>query len=187
MADGAGVPCVRRLVVCLFVCLSLLSRPEFLSYRVGIHNLGPTLCHLKTVFWVFGWVHFLGYFLWESGVKNDTFFWRPKSCKQAPRRSFYPMWDIKPILDLSWRYLKKDFRIFRNFYFLSTSFSKKCLNCHILHICNIRKGAPGCSFFPMVDIKPIIYLHWCYLKWKFRIHWNFYFISTKNPRWPTWS
>ena len=115
------------------------------------------------------------------------FFWRPKSCKQAPRRSFYPMWDIKPILDLSWRYLKKDFRIFRNFYFLSTSFSKKCLNCHILHICNIRKGAPGCSFFPMVDIKPIMDLHWCYLKWKFRIHWNFYFISTKNPRWPTWS
>ena len=50
-------PLVR---VCLSVCLSLLSRPEFLSYRVGIHNLGPTLGHLKTVFWVFGWVHFLG-------------------------------------------------------------------------------------------------------------------------------
>ena len=41
------------------VCLSVFAlRLEFLSYRVGIHNLGPTLGHLKMVFWIFGWVHF---------------------------------------------------------------------------------------------------------------------------------
>ena len=54
---------IRSSGTCLSVCLSLLPRPEFSSYRVGIHNLGPTLCHLKMVFWIFGWVHFLGQLL----------------------------------------------------------------------------------------------------------------------------
>ena len=77
----------------MFVCLFTLPRPEFLSYRVGIRNLGPTLGYKILFFWIFGWAHFLGGPLWKLGV--------PKSCKSAPRHSFYPMLDIKLILDLS--------------------------------------------------------------------------------------
>ena len=48
---------------------SLLSRPEFSSYRVGIGNLGPTPGYLKMVFLFFGWDPFLGGFLWRSRVQ----------------------------------------------------------------------------------------------------------------------
>ena len=66
---GAGLP------LCWVSVWIFELRPEFLSYRVGIHNLGPTLEHPKMVFWIFGWAHFLGGLLWKSGVQND------KSCK----------------------------------------------------------------------------------------------------------
>ena len=75
---------------------SLLSRPEFSSYRVGIDNLGPTPGYLKMVFWIFGRAHFLGGLLWKSGVQNDSFFGEPNLVKRLHGVVFIQCWISNP-------------------------------------------------------------------------------------------
>ena len=61
---GAGLP------LCWVSVWIFELRPEFLSYRVGIHNVNFLFINNIFCFGIFGWVHFLGGLLWKKGSKN---------------------------------------------------------------------------------------------------------------------
>ena len=58
--SGAGLP------LCWVSEWIFELRPEFLSYRVGIHNFLFFFIYNIFCFGIFGWVHFLGGLLWKK-------------------------------------------------------------------------------------------------------------------------